>query len=215
MKNSWSKEDRLHYNNSEVMKELENIVLSTVSRLDLITKKSADAAETKARSDAQKDLNVQLERTNDLQAQSDFADDAQAASVAEYSDEDIAKYLMSDEYSEGKYKGYNGANGPHKASLEAVIVALADGGAYHDSKALIAAEMKTAGVAPANTDESADSHTVIIQDNQANDEEVKEAALEELGELVILAIEKGDYKLAYKIERTMDEIAEEEVLCEL
>lgn len=56
--------------------------------------------------------------------------------------------------------------------------------------------------------------------NSADDEEVEdseeafEPILEELHSMAKLAIEKGDYKLAYKIERTIDEITEPEVKCE-
>ena len=54
----------------------------------------------------------------------------------------------------------------------------------------------------------------------ADDEEVEGAdedfgpILEELYSMAKLAVEKGDYKLAYKIERTIDEIMEPEVKCE-
>lgn len=54
----------------------------------------------------------------------------------------------------------------------------------------------------------------------ADDEEVEGSdedfgpILEELYSMAKLAVEKGDYKLAYKIERTIDEIMEPEVKCE-
>ena len=54
----------------------------------------------------------------------------------------------------------------------------------------------------------------------ADDEEVEGSdedfgpILEELYSMAKLAVEKGDYKLAYKIERTIDEIVEPEVKCE-
>lgn len=56
--------------------------------------------------------------------------------------------------------------------------------------------------------------------NSADDEEADdfsedfEPVLAELRSMAKLAIDKGDYKLAYKIERTIDEIVEPEVKCE-
>lgn len=50
-------------------------------------------------------------------------------------------------------------------------------------------------------------------DDDASDETFGEI-VEELTSMAKLAIEKGDYKLAYKIERTIDEILEPEVKCE-
>lgn len=56
--------------------------------------------------------------------------------------------------------------------------------------------------------------------NAADDEELKDykedfsPILEELYSMAKLAVEKGNYKLAYKIERTIDEILEPEVKCE-
>jgi len=50
-------------------------------------------------------------------------------------------------------------------------------------------------------------------DDEASDETFGEI-VEELTSMAKLAIEKGDYKLAYKIERTIDEILEPEVKCE-
>ena len=54
---------------------------------------------------------------------------------------------------------------------------------------------------------------------EASKEEVSEDALEEeivndLKSMAKLAVEKGDFKLAYKIERTIDEILETQVPCE-
>lgn len=50
-------------------------------------------------------------------------------------------------------------------------------------------------------------------DDEASDETFGEI-VEELTSMAKLAIEKGDYKLAYKIERTIDEILEPEIKCE-
>lgn len=50
-------------------------------------------------------------------------------------------------------------------------------------------------------------------DDEASDETFGEI-VEELTSMAKLAVEKGDYKLAYKIERTIDEILEPEVKCE-
>lgn len=50
-------------------------------------------------------------------------------------------------------------------------------------------------------------------DDEASDETFGEI-VEELTSMAKLAMEKGDYKLAYKIERTIDEILEPEVKCE-
>jgi soluble cytochrome b562 len=48
----------------------------------------------------------------------------------------------------------------------------------------------------------------------SDSEEAFQPILEELHSMAKLAIEKGDYKLAYKIERTIDEVTEPEIKCE-
>ena len=143
MKSSWEKEDRVHYKNSEVMQELESMVLKTISRIDILNKKAHEGQATGDDVDNQVALNKALGETVNLNNQ-----------------------------------------------------LAADDGETEDG-------------------ESADGHTVVIEDNQADDGQVKEAAIEELRELATIAVEKGNYKLAYKIERTIDEITEEVVICEL
>jgi len=56
-------------------------------------------------------------------------------------------------------------------------------------------------------------------DDQLDDDEVQAAEsinniVDELNDMAKTAIQKGDYKLAYRIERTIDEMLETEVKCE-
>lgn len=51
------------------------------------------------------------------------------------------------------------------------------------------------------------------ENDHADDEDVTDEVLDDLRSLAKAAIAEGNYKLAYKIERTIDEIKEEEVLC--
>lgn len=52
------------------------------------------------------------------------------------------------------------------------------------------------------------------EDDDAESEDSLDKVVEELTAMAKLAIDKGDYKLAYRVERTIDEIMELEVKCE-
>lgn len=124
MRNNWGKEDKVSFANSEVMQELENRVLETIKRADILTKKAEDAEKMKGLADATNEAAEATERLN---------------------------------------------------------------------KAMNAAE--------------------DAQNDHSDDEDVTDEVLDDLRSLAKAAIAEGNYKLAYKIERTIDEITEEEVLC--
>lgn len=126
MSDIWSKEDRAHYNGSEVFAELEKRVLETISRTDLLSKRAAASEEDVAN---QKAMNTELQKTKDL--------------VANMSDDEALEGLGDEEV----------------------------------------------------------------------DEDLTEQVLAELRLLAESAISEKNIKLAYKIERTIDEILEQEVKC--
>jgi len=131
MPNSWSKEDRLHYESSEVMQELEKSVLETINRVDILQRKSAAVD------------NAELAKTNLLlKEQKGLVEDIANAAQDDIDDESAEDGLIED---------------------------------GEDS----------------------------LQDEVVND----------LRMLASAAIEDGNIKLAYKIERTIDEILEQEVTC--
>lgn len=127
MSDTWSKEDRAHYNNSEVFAELEKRVLETISRADILSKKAAASEADVAN---QKAMNAELQKTKDL--------------VANMSDDEALEGLESEE---------------------------------------------------------------------EVDEDLTEDIINELRLLAEAAISERNTKLAYKIERTIDEILEQEVKC--
>ena len=59
----------------------------------------------------------------------------------------------------------------------------------------------------------ADDHA--LEDDAQDDlqDDLQESIVDDLLALAKSAVEQGDYKLAYKIERTIDEILEHEVIC--
>ena len=126
MSNTWSKEDRAHYNKSEVFAELEKALIETISRADILSKKAAASEQDVAN---QKAMNAELQKTKDL--------------VSNMSDDEILEDTQDEEI----------------------------------------------------------------------DEDLTEEVLKELRSLVGAAISDGNIKLAYKIERTIDEILEQEVKC--
>lgn len=129
MANSWSKEDRFHYESSEVWKELEKIVIDTVKRAGILQEKIAAVADTEAETAAQHELKRAIEATG--------------------------------------------------------------------------AAAKDAGFA-ADDDEAEDDSEDNLEDEVVDD----------LRSLAQAAIAEGNIKLAYKIERTIDEILERVVTCE-
>jgi hypothetical protein len=130
MANSWSKEDKFHYESSEVWKELEKIVIDTVKRAGILQDKIAAAAETEAETKAQKELAKAYEATGKAAAAS--------------------------------------------------------------------------GIFAADDDEAEDDSEDNLEDEVVDD----------LRSLAQAAIAEGNIKLAYKIERTIDEILERVVTCE-
>jgi len=131
MSNSWSKEDRFHYQKSEVFQELEKGILDTIKRADILQQKIAQ--ETKTPSVPTKD---------------------DIANVREF----------------GK-------------------------------------AMKDAGLA-AQDDEVAEDSL------DAEPKDLQNEVVNDLRDLVTAALSEGNLKLAYRIERTIDEILEQEVVCE-
>ena len=137
MHKKWSKEDRNSFSKSEVMRELENIVLDTVKRTDILMAKNAQQADTAA---ATKSLN-------------EFSEAAAGATEA------------AEAFSEAT-------------------------GMADDGKA----------------DEVADQD---FSDDAALTDEV----ISDLRSLAKAAILEGNVKLAYRIERTIDEITETAISC--
>jgi len=137
MPNSWSKEDRVHYENSEVWQELEKHIIDTVHRAEILQKKIAETVD-------QGDLNI-LKEYNKEREKGKQLDDAGA--------------LADDEVAEDGVKMTSDA------------------------------------------------------DDAANDQELQHEVVDDLRSLAKAAIEEGNIKLAYKIERTIDEILEQEVTC--
>ena len=141
MADSWSKEDRFHYKKSEVWQELEQIVLDTVRRADILQQKIAAQGEMPIPSDDDMSkLREAVELTNQL--------------VGDANDEVAGEALVEDS----------------------------------------------------------------VLDNEADDDEASDElqneVIDDLSRLVMAALEEGNIKLAYKIERTIDEILEQDVACE-
>tara|TARA_B100000131_G_scaffold288069_1_gene299151 strand:- start:4569 stop:4982 length:414 start_codon:yes stop_codon:yes gene_type:complete len=137
MSNSWSKEDRYHYNKSEVMQELEKKVMETLNRLDILSKKAEMSPESMKQ----------------------MADAADAT----------------------------------KESVDALKESL------NEASDGVADEDEVAG-------DSFDAHM---------ENENKDAVVNDLRDMVQAALAENNVKLAYKIERTIDEILEQEITCEL
>lgn len=127
MPNSWSKEDKFHYNKSEVFKELEKIVLDTVRRADILQRKIAE------------DTSQQIQNLKGL--------------------EDQAK------------------------ATEAAVSKITDSAAEDD-------------------------------EDLASDNDLQNEVIDDLRVLAEAALANNNIKLAYKIERTIDEILEQDVACE-
>ena len=137
MSNSWSKEDRYHYNKSEVMQELENRVMETLHRLDILNKKAMDQSE--------------------MAATKQQAEETQAA-----------------------------------------VQGLKD-------------EMNNPAIDGVTEDDEVAGESLNAYEESQN----KDAVINDLRDMVQAALSESNIKLAYKIERTIDEILEQEVLCEL
>jgi hypothetical protein len=133
MSKTWSKEDRAHYNNSEVMQELEKAVISNAHRLEILQKKIAE---------------------NKIE---NVVKDVERAKVAVTGlGNEIGKLNLAEDAPEGDV---------------------------------------SEGDVPEEISEEESENT-------------KEAVIKDLRGMVKKAIEGGDVILAYKIERTIDEILE-------
>jgi hypothetical protein len=142
MSKNWSKEDRHHFEKSEVMQGLETIVLDTIRRADILQQKIARSKE-------------EMEK--------------QAAMSQEHSDQ---------------VAGLNAVTDAAEKAGEA-MAALNDDGL---------------------TDES------YVDDETAEDG-LQDEVVDDLRDLVAAALLDGNIKLAYRIERTIDEILEQDVSC--
>jgi hypothetical protein len=133
MSDYWSKEDRYHYNKSEVMQELEKRVMDNLHRLDILSKK----AQTKTEETEQltQSLTEAATAAKNLNAELNQADDEVAG-------------------------------------------------------------------------DSLPQDTTIEEENKAE-------VVNDLRDMVQAALKENNIKLAYKIERTIDEILEQEIRCEL
>ena len=141
MSGTWSKEDRYHFDNSEVMKEFETRVIDTIKRADILQEKISTAAP-------------------------DFGDIASGASKAADSVAGLNKQIDQ--------------------------LATAEDGSLED--------------------EACDSKSDHVEDEIA-DQNFAEDVVSDLETLVAAAIAEGNIKLAYRIERTIDEIVERDTPC--
>ena len=128
MANTWSKEDRFHYNKSEVWQELEKRVIDTVNRVEILQDKIAQ--DVAGRTQAQTALTEAVKDTNE---------------------------------------------------------------ALKENKELMGS----------------------AEDGEVDDDDsLKDEVIDDLRTLAASAIAEGNIKLAYKIERTIDEILAQDVACE-
>ena len=127
-----------------------------------------------------------------------------------WSKEDIANFEDSEVFAELEKRvlaNISRADILMKKMAEADLSGTADSA----SKATQEVNKLTDAMNKLNTAMSADDPEV----DDAMDEEVLEAEIvDDLRSMAKLAVEKGDFKLAYKIERTIDEILEPELTCE-
>jgi hypothetical protein len=148
MSKTWSKEDRHHFEKSEVMQGLETIVLDTIRRADILQEKFANADKINAVTEATSKLKAEIKETGEALTEA----------------------------------GLSGA--------------AADDGAI---------------------DESCDGHTDHVSDEVAEDglaeDHLQDEVIDDLRDLVAAAISEGNIKLAYRIERTIDEIMEQDTPC--
>ena len=145
---SWPKEDKLHYNNSEVMQELEKRVLETVSRVELLRKKAEGetSAETSAKAQATGELAAETENLASATAKVKAAQ-----SSAHDKESDVST--------------------PNGVTIDVQL----------------------------------DEDSVKDQENPAEDI-VLASVVADLREMIKIATGEGNTKLAYRIERTIDEI---------
>jgi len=92
MPNSWSKEDKFHYNKSEVFQELEKIVLDTVRRADILQQKIAEdaAKQTQELKGLEEQANATAEAVSKIT--SDSAEDDEDLT----SDDDLQNEVIDD-----------------------------------------------------------------------------------------------------------------------
>jgi hypothetical protein len=145
MSKNWSKEDRHHFEKSEVMQGLETIVLDTIRRADILQQKIAQV--NKPTVSEVGEMNKALETQRGLI-------------------EDITNMSGADD----------GA---------------IDGG--HDG----------------NTDHATDE----VAEEALAEDHLQDEVIEDLRGLVEAALSEGNIKLAYRIERTIDEIMEQDTPC--
>lgn len=142
---TWSKEDKISYDKSEVFQELEKLTIANIHRLDLLAKKAQTTNTLKSTTQAAK------EATKALQ------------DLGKASKEVLGVGMAEDQLSEQKDEDPLMLSGTSKALAESIM-------------------------------------------NETIDSEVSDTIINELMEMKEAAIKEGNTKLAYKIERTLDEI---------
>ena len=145
MSKNWSKEDRYHFERSEVMQGLETIVLDTIRRADILQQKIAQDSgrsteEIKAQTTALKEQAVVVKELNGMMAADDGAIDENCDGHTDHATDEVAEEALAEDH---------------------------------------------------------------LQDE----------IVEDLRGLVEAAISEGNIKLAYRIERTIDEIMEQDTPC--
>tara|TARA_B100000700_G_C14810118_1_gene744743 strand:- start:254 stop:700 length:447 start_codon:yes stop_codon:yes gene_type:complete len=148
MSKTWSKEDRYHFEKSEVMKELETKVLDTIKRADILQQK----------------ISVAQEKTNYQQMAQDMSAAAEAGDKLSKSLEGVSNAAAADD-------GLADSDESHEGSFD---------------------------------------HA----DDEYADQNFQDEIIDDLNDLAAAAIAEGNIKLAYRIERTIDEILEQSVSCE-
>jgi hypothetical protein len=150
MSKNWSKEDRHHFEKSEVMQGLETIVLDTIRRADILQQKiarSKEELEKKALSPGAQ------QKVNDFNAVADAAEKASEKAGELFGNAD-----------------------------DGSVDEACDGGSDH-------------------------------ADDETAEDALQDEVVDDLRDLVAAALLDGNIKLAYRIERTIDEILEQDAPC--
>lgn len=151
---TWSKEDKVNYDKSEVFQELEKLTIANIHRLDLLTKKAINGISPNA---------IEATRKSIQGLKKDLQDLTPALNQA-------------------------GLTGSAEDQLSEI-------------------EMDDPSMLSGTSEELAKSMM-----NESMDANVSDAIVNELMEMKEAAIKEGNIRLAYKIERTLDEILSVETI---
>jgi hypothetical protein len=147
---TWSKEDRISYDKSEVFQELEKLTIANIHRLDILRKKANTAKTLNETAAAAKAAASAMRELGEAKRQ-------------------LGANMAEDQLSEMNAEDVSMLSGVSKEMVDKMM-------------------------------------------NEAMDAKVSETIVDELMEMKEAAIKEGNTKLAYKIERTLDEILSVETL---